>query len=158
MLAHLKMYYSWSKLLNQWNFFIFLFRFLQFYRKAFMDFQSTVFEKSSKIWQQYPIRAKCRSRQIWRRWENVKMYSPKMYSGPTIPSLALPAVGRLWLSDDDDDIYIMMKHLSVCLSREMITSSWESPVTTWTPITTLSNSRLVLMVPDWFFMVPCRFL
>ena len=32
-----------------------------------------------------------------------------MYSGPTIPSLALPAVGRLWLSDDDDDIYIMMK-------------------------------------------------
>ena len=26
------------------------------------------------------------------------------------------------------------------------------------PITTLSNSRLVLMVPDWFFMVPCRFL
>ena len=26
------------------------------------------------------------------------------------------------------------------------------------PITTLSNSRLVLMVPNWFFMVPCRFL
>ena len=25
-------------------------------------------------------------------------------------------------------------------------------------ITTLYNSRLVLMVPDWFFMVPCRFL
>ena len=31
---------------------------------------------------------------------------------------------------DDDDIYIMMKCLSVCLSRKMITSSWESPVTT----------------------------
>ena len=32
--------------------------------------------------------------------------------------------------DGDDDIYIMMKCLSVCLSRKMITSSWESPVTT----------------------------
>ena len=31
---------------------------------------------------------------------------------------------------DDDDIYIMMKCLSVCLSRKIITSSWESPVTT----------------------------
>ena len=31
---------------------------------------------------------------------------------------------------DDDDIYIMMMCLSVCLSRKMITSSWESPVTT----------------------------
>ena len=31
-----------------------------------------------------------------------------------------------------DDIYIMMMCLSVCLSRKMITSSWESPVTTWT--------------------------
>ena len=30
---------------------------------------------------------------------------------------------------DGDDIYIMMKCLSVCLSRKMITSSWESPVT-----------------------------
>ena len=27
---------------------------------------------------------------------------------------------------DDDDIYIMMKYLSVCLSRKMITSSLES--------------------------------
>ena len=58
-------------------------------------------------------------------------------------------------NDVDDDIYIMMH---VCVSRKMSTSSWESPVTTWTPHTTLSNSRLVLMVPDWFFMVPCRFL
>ena len=37
-------------------------------------------------------------------------------------------------SDDDDedsgDIYIMMECLSVCVSRKMITSSWESPVTT----------------------------
>ena len=33
----------------------------------------------------------------------------------------------------DDDIYIMMKCLSVCLSRKIITSSWESPVTTETP-------------------------
>ena len=33
----------------------------------------------------------------------------------------------------DGDIYIMIKCLSVCLSRKMITSSWESPVTTWTP-------------------------
>ena len=32
--------------------------------------------------------------------------------------------------DDDDDIYIMMQCLSVCVSRKMITSSWESPVTT----------------------------
>ena len=32
--------------------------------------------------------------------------------------------------DDYDDIYIMMKCLSVCLSRKIITSSWESPVTT----------------------------
>ena len=32
--------------------------------------------------------------------------------------------------DDDGDIYIMMKCLSVCVSRKMITSSWESPVTT----------------------------
>ena len=31
---------------------------------------------------------------------------------------------------DDDDIYIMMKCLSVCVSRKIITSSWESPVTT----------------------------
>ena len=31
---------------------------------------------------------------------------------------------------DDDDTYIMMKCLSVCVSRKMITSSWESPVTT----------------------------
>ena len=31
----------------------------------------------------------------------------------------------------DDDIYIMMSVcLFVCLSRKMITSSWESPVTT----------------------------
>ena len=30
----------------------------------------------------------------------------------------------------DDDIYIMMKCLSVCLSRKIITSSWESPVAT----------------------------
>ena len=38
-------------------------------------------------------------------------------------------------SDDDDncnngDIYIMMQCLCVCVSRKMITSSWESPVTT----------------------------
>ena len=32
--------------------------------------------------------------------------------------------------DDDDDIYIMTECLSVCLSRKMITSSRESPVTT----------------------------
>ena len=32
--------------------------------------------------------------------------------------------------DKDGDIYIMMKCLSVCLSRKMSTSSWESPVTT----------------------------
>ena len=32
--------------------------------------------------------------------------------------------------NDDDDIYIMIKCLSVCVSRKMITSSWESPVTT----------------------------
>ena len=32
---------------------------------------------------------------------------------------------------DDDDIYIiMMKCLCVCVSRKIITSSWESPVTT----------------------------
>ena len=30
----------------------------------------------------------------------------------------------------DDDIYIMMKCLCVCVSRKIITSSWESPVTT----------------------------
>ena len=30
----------------------------------------------------------------------------------------------------DVDIYIMMMCVSVCLSRKMITSSWESPVTT----------------------------
>ena len=30
---------------------------------------------------------------------------------------------------DGDDIYIMMKCLSVCLSRKMSTSSFESPVT-----------------------------
>ena len=29
-----------------------------------------------------------------------------------------------------DDIYIMMNCVCVCLSRKMITSSWESPVTT----------------------------
>ena len=29
-----------------------------------------------------------------------------------------------------DDIYIMMQCLCVCVSRKMITSSWESPVTT----------------------------
>ena len=32
--------------------------------------------------------------------------------------------------DSDHDIYIMMKCVSVCLSQKMITSSWESPVTT----------------------------
>ena len=32
--------------------------------------------------------------------------------------------------NDNDDIYIMMKCLSVCVSRKMIPSSWESPVTT----------------------------
>ena len=32
--------------------------------------------------------------------------------------------------DGDGDIYIMMECLSVCVSRKMITSSWESPVTT----------------------------
>ena len=35
--------------------------------------------------------------------------------------------------NQEDDIYIMMQCLFVCLSRKMITSSWESPVTTWTP-------------------------
>ena len=34
------------------------------------------------------------------------------------------------IEDEDDDIYIMVKCLSVCVSRKMITSSWESPVTT----------------------------
>ena len=29
-----------------------------------------------------------------------------------------------------DDIYIMMKCLCVCVSQKIITSSWESPVTT----------------------------
>ena len=33
-------------------------------------------------------------------------------------------------SDCDDDIYIMMKCVCVCLSRKMITSSLDSPVTT----------------------------
>ena len=32
--------------------------------------------------------------------------------------------------DDDDDIYIMMQCLCVCVSRKIITSSWEFPVTT----------------------------
>ena len=32
--------------------------------------------------------------------------------------------------DDGGDIYIMMQCLSVCVSRKIITSSWESPVTT----------------------------
>ena len=54
--------------------------------------------------------------------------------------------------DDGDYICIMMKCLSVCVSRKMSTSSLEILVTT------LYNSRLVLMVPDGFFMVPCRFL
>ena len=31
---------------------------------------------------------------------------------------------------EGDDIYIMMQCVSVCLSRKIITSSWESPVTT----------------------------
>ena len=31
---------------------------------------------------------------------------------------------------DDTDIYIMMQCLSVCVSRKIITSSWEFPVTT----------------------------
>ena len=41
-------------------------------------------------------------------------------------------VGRIERTNykDDGDIYIMMKCLSVCVSRKMITSSWESPVTT----------------------------
>ena len=51
----------------------------------------------------------------------------------------VPTYLNCWLSrqerhddgdDDDDDIYIMMKCVSVCVSRKMITSSWESPVTT----------------------------
>ena len=41
---------------------------------------------------------------------------------------------RIFNDDDDDldgdDIYIMMKCLSVCVSRKIITSSWEAPVTT----------------------------
>ena len=36
-------------------------------------------------------------------------------------------------NDYYDDIYIMMQCLSVCVSQKIITSSWESPVTTWTP-------------------------
>ena len=32
--------------------------------------------------------------------------------------------------DNDDDIYIMMQCVCVCVSQKMITSSWESPVTT----------------------------
>ena len=47
--------------------------------------------------------------------------------------------------NDAYDIYIMMKCLSVCHEK-------------WSPITTLYNYRLVMMVPDWFFMVPCRLL
>ena len=38
--------------------------------------------------------------------------------------------GDEFYDDDDDDIYIMMKCLSVCVSRKIITSSWEAPVTT----------------------------
>ena len=34
------------------------------------------------------------------------------------------------VGDDPDDIYIMMMCLSVCVSRKIITSSWEFPVTT----------------------------
>ena len=34
------------------------------------------------------------------------------------------------LSSHNDDVYIMMKCLSVCVSRKMITSSWEFTVTT----------------------------
>ena len=62
-------------------------------------------------------------------------------------------------NDDDgyynDDIHIMM---SVCLSRK---SSLPPGSFLWPPelpITTLYNSRLVLMALDWFFMVPFRFL
>ena len=40
------------------------------------------------------------------------------------------AIVRWKVKDKDDDKYIMMKCLSVCVSRKMITSSWESPVTT----------------------------
>ena len=31
------------------------------------------------------------------------MYLTELNPGPTIPIQALPAVGRLWPSDDDDD-------------------------------------------------------
>ena len=39
-------------------------------------------------------------------------------------------VGHDKNDDGYDDIYIMMQCLSVCVSRKIITSSWESPVTT----------------------------
>ena len=66
--------------------------------------------------------------------------------------------------DDDDgdygdgDIYIMM---SVCLFVCNEKSSLPPGSLLWPPelsITTLYNSGLVLMVLDWFFMVPFRFL
>ena len=38
-----------------------------------------------------------------------------------------PTRGRTWWW------YIYYDEVSVCVSRKMITSSWESPVTTWTP-------------------------
>ena len=41
-----------------------------------------------------------------------------------------PLIASIPDDHDDDDIYIMMECLSVCVSRKMITSSWESPVTT----------------------------
>ena len=59
--------------------------------------------------------------------------------------------------DDDDDVYIMMKCMFVCHEK------WSLPPGSFLwppelPITTLYNSGLDLMVLDWFFMVPCRFL
>ena len=51
-------------------------------------------------------------------------------------------------NDDYDDIYIMMKCLSVCLSRKIITSSWESPVTTQVGYSWFYLGRFL-----WFFMV-----
>ena len=51
---------------------------------------------------------------------------------------------------DDDDIYIMMKCLSVCMSRIMITSSLEFPLTTCNHLLQVQVGFHGFSVSDWF--------
>ena len=59
-------------------------------------------QHKTDIWPKLSQRLVMKQRKKCR--EQPKLYPLDLYPGPTIPSQALPAVGQLWPSGDDDDL------------------------------------------------------